>query len=79
MEDLKENKKLFRYLMIMFGIAAAAIFDASDMVREYLELVPFPNFEFQYTVIGALAVDLAICYTVEKTLKKMYLATFHKK
>lgn len=78
MEDLRENKKLFKYLMVMFGIAAAGIFDMFDIVREYLELVPFPNLEFQYTVIGSLALDLAICYTVEKTIKKMYLQTFHQ-
>jgi hypothetical protein len=46
MEDLKENKKLHRYLMLMFGVAACGIFDVSDIVREYLELVPFPNQEF---------------------------------
>jgi hypothetical protein len=79
MEDLRENSKLFKYLMIMFAIAAAGIFDAFDIVREYLELVPFPTLEFQQTVIAALAIDLAICYTVEKTLKNMYLATFNKK
>lgn len=76
MEDLKENKKLFKYLMVMFAIAAAGIFDMFDIVREYLELVPFPNLEFQYTVIGALGIDLFLCFTVEKTIKKMYLDTF---
>lgn len=46
MEDLRENKKLFKYLMVMFAVAAAAIFDMFDIVREYLELVPFPTLEF---------------------------------
>lgn len=46
MEDLTENKKLYRYLMCMFGVAAAGIFDIFDIVREYLELVEFPNQEF---------------------------------
>jgi hypothetical protein len=46
MEDLRENKKLFRYLMLMFSVAACGIFDVFDVVREYLELVPFPNQEF---------------------------------
>lgn len=73
-----ENKKLFRYIMAMFAVAAAGIFDAFDIVREYLELTPFPNLEFQYTVIASLALDLAICYVVEKTIKRMYLATFSK-
>ena len=77
MEDLKENKKLYRYLMMMFSVAIAGIFDAFDIVREYLELVEFPNLEFQYAVITVLVVDFGLCYIVEKSLKKMYLATFN--
>ena len=46
MEDLGENTKLFRYLCVMFGIAACGILDYSDIVREYLELVPFPSETF---------------------------------
>ena len=46
MQDLSENIKLKRYLFLMFGVAACGIFDFSDIIREYLELVPFPNQEF---------------------------------
>lgn len=46
MEDLRENKKLFRYIILMFLVALAGILDWSDVVREYLELVPFPNYDF---------------------------------
>ena len=46
MEDLSENKKLSKYIMIMFFVAACGILDWSDVVREYLQLVPFPNTEF---------------------------------
>lgn len=46
MEDLRENTKLFRYLIGMFLVALAGILDWSDTVREYLELVPFPNYDF---------------------------------
>lgn len=76
MEDLTENKKLFKYLCVMFGVAACGILDYSDIVREYLELVPFPSETFQYTVIALLAADLALCWVVEKTTKRAYLKTF---
>lgn len=46
MQDLKENNKLYKYILVMFFIAACGILDWSDTVREYLELVPFPNEEF---------------------------------
>jgi hypothetical protein len=43
MEDLRENSKLFKYIVVMFSIAACGILDYSDLIREYLELVPFPT------------------------------------
>lgn len=73
MEDLTENNKLYKYLMVMFAIAACGILDYSDIVREYLELVPFPNQEFQYQVIALLVVDFLLCYGFEKAVKKRYL------
>ena len=76
MENLTENGKLYKYIMIMFAVAACGILDFSDIVREYLELVPFPNQEFQFTMIALLAGDFALCWFFEKTLKGMYLKTF---
>lgn len=76
MEDLTENKKLYKYLMVMFGVAACGILDYSDIIREYLELVPFPNEQFQMTCIALLALDFVLCYAFEKTVKKYYLKTF---
>lgn len=76
MEDLAENKKLFRYLCCMFAIAACGILDYSDFVREYLELVPFPTKTFQYQCIALLVADLALCWFIEKTIKRAYLKTF---
>lgn len=76
MEDISENKKLYRYIMMMFLVAIAGILDWSDIVREYLELVPFPNEEFLMSVIAHLTIDFALCYVIEKTIKKAYLKTF---
>lgn len=76
MEDLRENTKLFKYLFVMFSIAACGILDYSDLIREYLELVPFPNLQFQYTVIALLSGDFALCYIFEKTIKNIYLQKF---
>jgi cation-transporting ATPase 13A1 len=36
MEDLTENKKLQKYIMLLFGVAICGILDLSDIVREYL-------------------------------------------
>jgi cation-transporting ATPase 13A1 len=76
MQDLKENKKLYNYIRLMFGVAICGILDWSDIVRDYLELVPFPNSEFQYKVIAVLCADFAVCYGVDSYIKKLYLRTF---
>jgi hypothetical protein len=52
-------------LMFMFGMAVLITFNMSDEIRELFELVPFPNEEFQYTVIYSLCIDLAVCYSIE--------------
>lgn len=77
MEDITENKKLFRYMMAMFAVAICGILDWSDIVREYLELVPFPNEEFQQICIGLLVGDFILCYLVERFIKNAYLKTFN--
>jgi cation-transporting ATPase 13A1 len=46
MQDLSENKKLYNYIRLMFLVAIIGILDWSDLIREYLELVPFPNEDF---------------------------------
>ncbi len=76
MENLRENNKLFKYIIVMFSVAACGILDYSDIIREYLELVPFPNQEFQFTVIGLLAGDFALCWIIEKSIKRLYLKKF---
>ena len=75
-QDISENLKLKRMLMLMFGLAACLIFDVSEDLRDFLELVPFPSEEFQQEVIFWLVVDLALCYAIEKTMKTLYLRTF---
>lgn len=76
MEDISENRKLQGLLGLNFLLIASCVFDQSDEFRDYLELVPFPNEEFQQTVMKCLVADLAICYTIEKLMKNLYLQTF---
>jgi len=75
-EDISENLKLKRMLMAMFAFSACIIFDVSDDLRDFLELTPFPNEEFQKEIILWLIVDLILCWTIEKTMKALYLRTF---
>jgi hypothetical protein len=62
--------------MFMFGMAVLITFNMSDEIRELFELVPFPNEEFQYTVIYSLCIDLAVCYSIEQLCKRIYLNQF---
>ena len=60
----------------MFFIATCIIFDVSEDLRDFLELVPFPNEEFQQEIIFWLIVDFILCYGIEKAMKNLYLKTF---
>ena len=75
-QNITENKKLRNMLIVMFGLATCIIFDVSEDLRDFLELVPFPNEEFQHEIIFWLVVDFVVCYVLEKTMKNLYLATF---
>ena len=75
-QSINENVKLKRMLMLMFFVATCVIFDVSEDLRDALELVPFPNLEFQKTVIACLVADFIICFSIEQLMKTLYLRTF---
>jgi hypothetical protein len=62
----------------MFAGALCLIFDVSEDLRSFLELVPFPNLEFQQTIVKCLAADFVICFGIEKLMKHLYLRQFRK-
>lgn len=72
-QSISENVKLKRMLILMFLGAICLIFDVSEDLRWFLELVPFPNYEFQKTIIICLAADFIICFSIERLMKNMYL------
>jgi len=74
--DLTENGKLHKFILAMFGLAVICIMDMSDLARDSLELVPFPSVDFQQKMVAALVLDLALCYSIEKTVKHFYLRSF---
>jgi cation-transporting ATPase 13A1 len=64
MQSFKENSKLFKGIMGMYAISFFLIMDFSEDIREYFELVPFPNETIQYKIIVALFVDTLLCIGV---------------
>ena len=46
MQSLKENGKLYKTLMGMYGLAIVLCFDLIEELREYFEMVKFPNETF---------------------------------
>lgn len=72
-QSISENVKLKRMLILMFLGAICLIFDVSEDLRSFLELVPFPNYEFQKTIVICLAADFVICFGIEKLMKNLYL------
>jgi len=79
MQDMSENPKLGWLLVANFLFVASLIFDVNEEVRQNMELVAYPTDEFKQSVIRVLFMDLAFCYSVEKTCKTIYLKTFETK
>ena len=65
MESISENTKMKRMIFIMFAVATALIFNTSTELQEALELVPFPDDDFQKKIMYTLIGDGIICYSIE--------------
>lgn len=76
MEDISENTKLKRMLALNYFVCCLCIFDVSEELSEFLQLVPYPNEEFKQTVVICLILDLVLCYAIEKICKTLYIRTF---
>lgn len=75
MQSLSKNTKLKKVIAGLYFIAVLCILDV-EMIREYFELVPFPNEDFQMRVIVVLALDSALCLGVAKLIKRLYAKSF---
>lgn len=75
-QDLWESKKLRNGMIMMYAVAICVIFEVFPELNEGLELVPFPNPEFQEKIAKTLAADFVLCWGIEKLMKRLYLATF---
>jgi len=60
----------------LYAIAICIIFEVLPEMNEGLELVPFPDEEFQQKIAYSLGADFILCYAIEKLCKKLYLMTF---
>jgi len=57
--------------MGLYGIIIACALDL-EIVREYLELVPFPDEIFGYKIIAALVLNVGLCYVTSTAIKQQY-------
>ena len=64
MQSLKNNSKLYKGIMAMYGIAVLAVVDWFDIIRYNFELVPFPNSYVQTQIILALGIDTILCIII---------------
>jgi len=75
-QDIMESKKLRNGMVLMYAVIVAVIFEVLPEMNEGLELVPFPNPEFQQQIAMTLGADFVICYGIEKLMKHLYLQKF---
>ena len=75
-QDIAESAKLRSGMGILYMMIIGLILEWTPEFNEQMELVPFPDEEFKYKIIYSLLIDFAICFTIEKTCKWLYLKTF---
>lgn len=72
MQGIQENKALrFSLSAIAFG----AFLCAMEFVPEfnaYIQLVKFPDEEFQYTILFILFINIALCYFLDRLLVRIF-------
>ena len=76
-ESISQNTKLRKVILVLYGIIVCSALDV-EMIREYLELVPFPTEEFGYKIITALGLNVGLCYFTSTGIKKLYQNSFKK-
>ena len=78
-QDIWESPRIRNGMIGMYAVAICIIFEIAPELNETLELVPFPNEEFQQKIAISLGLDFFCCYAIEKLCKRLYLATFKDK
>ena len=53
----------------LYAFAICIIFETIPEMNEGLELVPFPNEDFQKKIAYSLGADFILCYGIEKLCK----------
>jgi hypothetical protein len=71
MQPLKQNRFLYRTLIINFSVITVAVLEIIPDVAYMLELVPFPSLEFQVELMSVFLIVFALCYVIEKSLTKI--------
>ena len=63
-ESLRENKSLFKSILIVGGVTLAATVEFVPELNHWMELVPFPK-GFSMRLFGIIAFDWAVCALIE--------------
>ena len=75
MEDLSENKALYKSLLYTFLLMLTLASEAVPFLNTFLELHALPSGEFKMQLIALLVFDVASTFYYSKMLKKLFAVT----
>lgn len=75
MEDLTENKALYKSLLYTFLLMLTLASEAVPFLNTFLELHALPSGEFKMQLIALLLFDAASTFYYSKMLKRLFAIT----
>lgn len=72
MQGLSSNTNLKRALTLVFGLCMLLVSDYIPELNYMLELVPMPNDNFRYTIIGSMLGDMVVTYMYVRIINHIF-------
>ncbi len=71
MEELTSNIYFWRLLQVIYAVILIIVGGQFEPINDLLQLVPYPNAEFQARFLGILVMNAGLAYGIEKYCRRL--------
>ena len=71
MESLRENKYLFRMVIVSYAIVLVCLTDAFEPLNDLFELSPFPSEDHRMGILGIVVFDSVLSYLIDFACRRV--------
>ena len=71
MESLRENKYLFRMVIVSYAIVLICLTDAFEPLNDLFELYPFPSEDHRMGSLGIVVFDSVLSYLIDFACRRV--------